>query len=303
MSNCPICDGDSFEAELVQTDTKKGHCRACGHIHVTKAAIEKIKGDNNCYLLSAFFRRWKEGPAPLVTADNLDELLKKVFVDSPLGIMNSLLLLLAKGTAAAKGQYSTFDSTYDYPLLAIRPEEVEFYMDGLERRGLIVKGPSTGTVTIDGWEHVSRLQPTGSDSIIVFVAMSFEKQWEDYYYKSIKPAIEDAGYVPVRMDLLDHAHKIDDEMLSWVKKSKFMVADFSGGSGGVYFEAGLMVGLCKDVIWTCRKDRMTALHFNTNHYNYLSYETIDEFKDSLYNRIIKIEGPARQSEKADSSKI
>jgi len=35
---------------------------------------------------------------------------------------------------------------------------------------------------------------------------------------------------------------------------RFIVADFTGQRGGVYFEAGYALGLRKPVIWTCKRD-------------------------------------------------
>lgn len=294
MSNCPICQGADFEALGHQKDPIQGNCRICGPFRITSSALEKIRRDNNFYLLSAFFRQQKQGLVPLVSDDNLEELLKTVAVKLPSATMESLLLLLAEETPV-KGQYSNFDATYDYPLLAIRPEEVEFYMDALEEQKLIVKGPSTGKVTMQGWDRVSQLRRPGCDSIFVFVAMWFDKSMEDFYEKAIAPAISDAGYLPFRINLWDHVNKIDEEIISWMKKSKFMVADFTGQRRGVYFEAGFMVGLGKNVIWTCRKDQQEALHFDISHYNFILYETIDEFKNALYKRIVNIEGFAKST--------
>ncbi len=37
---------------------------------------------------------------------------------------------------------------------------------------------------------------------------------------------------------------------------RFMIADFTGHRGGVYFEAGFAHGLGIPVIWTCREDQL-----------------------------------------------
>ena len=44
-----------------------------------------------------------------------------------------------------------------------------------------------------------------------------------------------------------------------IRKSKFLIADFTGQRGGVYYEAGFAYGLGLPVIWTCRKDWFDGL--------------------------------------------
>ena len=50
----------------------------------------------------------------------------------------------------------------------------------------------------------------------------------------------------------EHINKIRDEIISQITRSKFLIADFTGHRGGVYFEAGLAMGLRRSVrtnIW------------------------------------------------------
>lgn len=41
----------------------------------------------------------------------------------------------------------------------------------------------------------------------------------------------------------EHSNKIDDEIIGEIRRSAFIVADFTGHRGGVYFEAGFAMGL------------------------------------------------------------
>jgi hypothetical protein len=50
-------------------------------------------------------------------------------------------------------------------------------------------------------------------------------------------------------------------MISQIRRSKFLIADFTGHRGGVYFEAGYAMGLGLPVFWTCRRDDLDKLHF------------------------------------------
>ena len=60
----------------------------------------------------------------------------------------------------------------------------------------------------------------------------------------------------------DHEHiNIGDEIISQIRRSKFLIADFTGLRGGVNFEAGHAMGRGLPVFWTCRRDDLDKLHF------------------------------------------
>ena len=84
-----------------------------------------------------------------------------------------------------------------------------------------------------------------------------------------------------------HNNKIDDEIVAGIRRSKFLVADFTSHRGGVYFEAGLAIGLGLPVIWLCRKDELEKTHFDTRQYNFIVWETDQavELSRALQNRI------------------
>ena len=44
------------------------------------------------------------------------------------------------------------------------------------------------------------------------------------------------------------------------------------------------------MIHTCRKNRMKAVHFDTNHINHIEWETPEELRTKLQNRIEAILG-------------
>jgi len=140
-------------------------------------------------------------------------------------------------------------------------------------------------LTAKCWEIVENLQQTAIDSKRVFVAMWFDESMNDYYKDGIKKAIEEAGYTPVRIDLQDFNEKICDEIIAEIKRCKFLVSDFSGERGGVYFEAGFAKGLGRPVIFTVKKDDVEKLHFDTRQYNHIVYDSPEDLHKKLYNRI------------------
>jgi nucleoside 2-deoxyribosyltransferase len=117
--------------------------------------------------------------------------------------------------------------------------------------------------------------------------MWFDESMNDYYKDGIKKAIEEAGYTAVRIDLKEFNNKICDELIAEIKRSKFLIADFSGLRSGVFFEAGFAKGLDREVIFTVREADVEKLkeHFDTRQYNHIVYDSPEDLRKKLYNRI------------------
>ncbi len=135
-----------------------------------------------------------------------------------------------------------------------------------------------------------------------FVAMWFDPSMDKAYKKGIKPAICAAGYKPRLIKEKDFLGKVDDEIVAEIRRSRFIVADFTaskkaGARGGVYYEAGFAQGLGIDVIHTCRQDRMKAVHFDTNHFNHIVWKKPKDLREQLQRRIEAIlgQGPLNPS--------
>ena len=156
------------------------------------------------------------------------------------------------------------------------------------------------TVTIDGYSRIGDLE-TKIDSAQAFVAMWFSDETKTVYEEGIEPAIEDAGYKSVRIDLKPDANKLDDEIIGEIRRSLFLVSDMThgkcGARGSVYYEAGFAYGLGKPVIYTCRKDMIKKIHFDTRQYAHILWEEekLGEFRKQLCARILARigEGPER----------
>ena len=146
------------------------------------------------------------------------------------------------------------------------------------------------TLNAEGLERLEALE-TNKDSRQVFVAMWFDDSMNDIYEQAIKPAIEETGYKSMRIDKKPHNNKIDDEIIAEIRRSKFLIADFSYGEdgirGSVYYEAGFAHGLGIPVIFTCRASNQDKLHFDTRQFNHIIWkkEKPEELKKALQNRI------------------
>jgi nucleoside 2-deoxyribosyltransferase len=67
--------------------------------------------------------------------------------------------------------------------------------------------------------------------------------------------------------------------------SAFLIADFTGHRGGVYFETGYAMGRGLPVIWMCRKDDVDNLHFDIRQYNSINRSEPTELAKRLQKGI------------------
>lgn len=176
-------------------------------------------------------------------------------------------------------------------LLAQDGIEVFFVIQQFGQEGY-VKGttsslPTQISLTAKGLNRAADLQRGlfGPLNKQVFVAMSFDKTLDSAWTDGLKLGIEDCHYTAFRVDAKEHNEKICDVIVAEIRKSKFLVADFSLHRNGVYFEAGMMMGLGRPVIFTCRKEDLSNAHFDTRQYNHIEWETPAELRERLKRRI------------------
>ena len=126
-------------------------------------------------------------------------------------------------------------------------------------------------ITPKGWAYLDSLRKINLDSQIGFIAMWFDPRL-DSVFKAIEKGIENAQYRPERIDKKEHNNRIDDEIMASIKKSRFVVSDFTGNIGGVYFEAGYALGLGIEVIWLVREKALHRVHFDNRQYNFITWK-------------------------------
>jgi hypothetical protein len=126
-----------------------------------------------------------------------------------------------------------------------------------------------------------------------FVAMWFSEALNTAWTDGLQKGVTAAEYKPLRIDTKEHANKICDEIIAEIRRSRFVVADYTGHRGGVYYEAGYAAGRGLQVILTCRKDQLANLHFDIRQYNCIDWESPDELAQRMQVRIEAVigEGP------------
>jgi nucleoside 2-deoxyribosyltransferase len=153
----------------------------------------------------------------------------------------------------------------------------------------IVGGGGRFRPTVSGWRELDSLKRPRIDSAQAFVAMWFDDMTNEAYDNGIEPALSATGYKTIRIDKKEHNNKIDDEILAEIRRSRFLIADFTcepkNVRGGVYYEAGFAQGLGIPVIWTCKDTSMNDLHFDTRQYSHIVWKDPANLFVLLKNRI------------------
>jgi nucleoside 2-deoxyribosyltransferase len=145
-----------------------------------------------------------------------------------------------------------------------------------------------------GWQRVDELKREPSANLKQgFIAMRFSDALLQARIHGLIAGIEKAGYeAKIIADQDNFNQDIDDEILTEIRKSRFVVADFTENSHNVYYEAGFAEALEKPVIYTCREDSVEETKFNIRQRNMLVWkeESIEDFCERLANRILRTVG-------------
>lgn len=133
-----------------------------------------------------------------------------------------------------------------------------------------------------GYERIDALEKNNLNGKIVLVAMKFGDDTKKLR-ESIRKGIGKAGFEPVFIDEVEHNDYITPELLSYIRRSRFVVVDLTHKNNGAYFEEGYAMGLGKPVIQLCKKGR--KLHFDIAQKNTIFWSNEEEIPERLCNRI------------------
>jgi nucleoside 2-deoxyribosyltransferase len=300
---CPLCNGsnaDFYSQHLGNQTLFKGWCPACTNVYATSDALDEIRRQQKSHLLSVFLRRLPSNDWDLevgiVAIDELDKLTSNVRETSILEQFDIALKFICE-MCPQVGLPSQFNYEVDWPLLVAQsPSPALYILWELARAGYLQTDHNSAPVPPrPSWKAYARLQElqtSGRNSENAFVAMSFSVNRRAIWEEVIGPAIRVAGYRPVRVDQYEHNNRIDDEIIAQIRRSRFLVADFTEQKAGIYFEAGFALGLGRNVIWMCEESELGNLHFDTRQFNHILYKDAEREKArrALENRIVAGEG-------------
>lgn len=308
---CPVCLTSEGNAETHPTrDATSIKCMQCGDFLLAglAAAILKNEPKSDRWKLSA----WIRDQAPdLVTSQTIEQA-NEAAIPSLLRRAEKMLRWLAENFRGGKhfsfedlGKWEAWKNTPDSfavfiggeviasPLVSVGwnqgVDEVRYMLDEVltAEFGLLKSlAPGKYVISAKGLLH---LEGRSSEvATLGFCAMWFNQEVEPLWTEAIRTAVRESGYEPLRIDAKQHNGKIDDEIVASIRSSRFLVADFTGQRGGVYYEAGFAHGLGLPVIFMCRETDMNDLHFDIRQYNCILWrpDELEDAKERLKNRIL-----------------
>jgi len=148
-------------------------------------------------------------------------------------------------------------------------EELEVILKLLRELSLLDCDGGGYNLSVRGRLKLEEMTAANGHCATGFVAMNFDSGMDESWTNGFEPAIQSAGFIPVRINEKEYVGGITDEIMSEIRRARFVIADYTGQKAGVYFEAGFALGLGVPVIPTCRSDQIENLHFDIKHLNTL----------------------------------
>jgi nucleoside 2-deoxyribosyltransferase len=296
IDDCLVCKTEKAITYDSDFDGIHQKCPRCGEFKLTGTAIsvneyQKLDDEGRA-MLSGWIRNQNTlGSIPQITSDNIKPILATHV--PPLVERSQLLLLEAeKGLRRLGEEFNINESRFLAATYSSNSNDVNYLFKMLSSQGLADYSALGGICTIlpDGYIRLDELRSKISASDNGFVAMSFLPELNEVYADGLQLGILDAGYESVRMDRIEHINRIDDEIIRQINTSKFLVADFTGHRGGVYFEAGYALGIGLPVFWTCRRSDMSELHFDIRQFNCIDWESPKDLAKRLQVRLEAVLG-------------
>jgi len=294
MTNkCSLCNEDAkyYHSDF---DGSIYDCPRCGRVEISGTMEAVLLGNEEFFeikhILSGVTRYltvYKLKPIRILSY-NFKYLLDQFFVPRNITDKLNLFLKYLSYKSNHPGDFINIDRNLDYSITFSKNViEFNFIIEQLKKKNLIEQdgGANKFRLTVEGWNRIDEINQIKEIKKQAFVAMWFTDDLYNIYENGFRKAIKDTDFEPMRIDLKQHNNKIDDEIIAEIKNSAFLIADFTGQRGGVYFEAGFAKGLGIPVIWTCRNDEIKDLHFDTRQFNHIEWnDEIDLYK-KLVNRI------------------
>ena len=303
--NCPICGFPVMALEVAADgkDILHPYCCRCGDYFITDEAISRLpKNPNQKLAISAFITHNQK---IVIKSQDIEKLSRLHQIIPPEKADIMLQIFAEKNPVPGKSiqnlwkRYAKLDNIIRRPdFMDLAQKADPNYLECLNivaqcqivdvseliyltekiliknKAFLEVESTDIWKITPRGWDHIYSLQTANRDSQAAFVAMRFLDKLKDFSDKYIMPAIFNAGYKPIRVDMEQHNDLIDDRIIAGIRGSKFIVADLTENSYGVYFETGFARDLGLPVIYLCNKKYFEekGVHFDINHYSFLLWK-------------------------------
>ena len=292
-TSCPIC-GSAGSTSNKSVFELLFNCVRCGIFDLEfrfLAGLPTLRTDADFVqllpYLSAHLRQSSESKTPVTVNHENWQTLAQGHAHTP--VTRKLEMALGvycqrSGSPGAEVQLSADDFVL---MDAANVQEMQYLRDALAEQQLLSRQHQRTdpcVVTPKGWE---RLAPVflGGVPGTCFVAMAFDPSLNDVYESAIAPAVKASGLTVIRVDKLEHNGIVTDVIQAEIRRAQVVVADVTLQRAGVYFEAGLALGLGRTVVWSCRQDEIEKVHFDTRQYNHVVWEDAPALRRKLEARL------------------
>lgn len=297
---CLFCNQDFAENQDANTKVYDCNCPNCGHYKLSEIAYQgssirdnpDLKGKKHLISGCIYEMNERGDTIDLITPNNVTNFLKSPWITKSVNDQFERALRYIKKRTSYL--YQVVEISLDRPAIAYARHRQEFenIFKALKELDYISSNIETQNhesvyLTIRGMARISEMDQVSVKSKQCFVAMWFNKEMQTIFDTTISRAVRDLGYDPVIITMKEFNDDITDNIIAEIRKSKFMIADFTGNRGGVYFEAGFASGLGLPVILTCQKDLFEKehVHFDVSHFNFIVWENESDLYTKLKNRI------------------
>ena len=290
---CPTCGRYEIDTGLYTLDNDKivlkEDLKSSMYFFLTQSRKEQMK---NKSLTVRFDKGDPNGPEILEQGSIIFVSREAVLNIFPDNMEDQVSMILVNFRNICEYPGYRFDEIYDMSHLFFLETEVEkskfseidWWLNTLTHLGYITQWLPPFSLTLEGWKRANDYAKAQAKSKTVFVAMSFADELH-IAREEIKRAIESSGFVPMLIDTKEHNNQIVPEILYEIRKSRFIVADFTNQRGGVYYEAGYAEGLSIPVLALCRDDDFENVHFDLQQKNTIRWKKPEDIFDKLYKRI------------------
>ena len=318
---CPVCGSNAAKNHIAERFAKLYQCERCGKYAIENDADSlltdvsegpRLKASLFWYLLQKDNNSFQNKFLPFIISTdgeegirdncqfistkslsimfprNIDDQINKILINiaSIIGFIGGDMIIdLAEG----KRSFPVFFVDLDYTSFNAQ-KQLNEKINILTENGLIKETDNllgdnqvSYTLTAKAWKIVQDIQSQMKLLPQAFIAMWFDASMNKAK-NMICQAISECGYLPMIINEKEYNSFMVPEILFEIQNSKFVVADFTGNRGGVYYEAGYAKGLGKDVIMTC-KDVDFPPHFDTQQINHIIWSNEDKLYERLKKRI------------------
>ena len=122
-----------------------------------------------------------------------------------------------------------------------------------------------------------------------FVIQPFSPKFDKRYDEDYKPALEEAGLEPYRVDQEPTTEKLIDSIEEEIRKATICLADITTDNPNVWYELGYAFAVGRSVIMVCSNERDGDYPFDIQHRTIINYASesrsdFDKLRDEISRR-------------------